>query len=100
MLQYRISKLRQALKEKKLDGLLISNFHNILYLSGFKTLTENEREAWVLITAENCYLFTDSRYLNFKFQISNSKFPFGLYILLMNPLNPRRQSNLRQFIEK
>jgi len=64
MLNQRIKKLREILREKNLDGFLVSNFYNILYLSGFRTLTENEREAWVLITAKNSYLFSDSRYLS------------------------------------
>ncbi|MFA6533358.1 MAG: Xaa-Pro peptidase family protein [Patescibacteria group bacterium] len=62
MLQERVGKLRQILKEKGLDGFFISNFYNILYLTGFKTLTDNEREGWALVTAKNVYLFTDSRY--------------------------------------
>ncbi|MFA6081262.1 MAG: Xaa-Pro peptidase family protein [Patescibacteria group bacterium] len=61
MLQERVEKLRKILKEKDLDGFLISNFYNILYLTGFKTLTDNEREGWALVTAKNVYLFTDSR---------------------------------------
>jgi len=73
MFQQRIDRLRQTLKEKNIDAMLVSNFYNILYLSGFKTLTENEREAWMLITANNSYLFSDSRYLNVKFQNSNLK---------------------------
>ena len=63
MLQQRVEKLRKILKEKSLDGFLVSNFYNILYLTGFKTLTADEREAWVLITKNNIYLFTDARYL-------------------------------------
>ena len=71
MLQQRAKKLRNILQEKNLDGFLVSNFYNILYLTGFKTLTNDEREGWGLITAKNVYLFTDSRYLNIKsaFQI-------------------------------
>ena len=62
MLQQRAKKLRNILQEKNLDGFLVSNFYNILYLTGFKTLTNDEREAWGLITKDNIYLFTDSRY--------------------------------------
>lgn len=58
----RIDGLRQTLKEKNIDAFLVSNFYNILYLSGFKTLVDNEREAWFLVTQTNEYLFTDSRY--------------------------------------
>jgi Xaa-Pro aminopeptidase len=73
MRQQRIDKLRKILLEKNLEGFLVSNFYNILYLSEFKTLTENEREGWLLITDKNTYLFTDSRYVNSKFQITNDK---------------------------
>ena len=65
MIQQRINKLRKILQEKNLDGFLVSNFFNILHLSGFKTLTENEREGWMLVTAKSIYLFSDSRYLSF-----------------------------------
>jgi len=63
MSQQRINKLRKILEEKSLDAFLVSNFYNILYLSGFKTLTENEREGWVLVTTKNTYLFSDNRYI-------------------------------------
>src|SRR3989338_9227730 len=63
MLQQRAKKLRNILQEKNLDGFLVSNFYNILYLTGFKTLTENEREGWGLVTIKNVYLFTDLRYV-------------------------------------
>lgn len=76
MLQTRIDKLRKVLREKNLDGFLVSNFYNLLYLTGFKTLTDNEREAWGLVTNKNVYLFTDSRYIknpSDKFQNPNYK---------------------------
>jgi Xaa-Pro aminopeptidase len=63
VLEQRIDKLRKILQEKNLNGFLISNFYNILYLIGFKTLTDSEREGWALITAKNIYLFTDARYI-------------------------------------
>lgn len=63
MLNQRIEKLRKILIEKNLNGFLVSNFYNILYLTGFKTLTGDEREAWGLVTKDNIYLFTDSRYI-------------------------------------
>ncbi len=59
-----IKKFKKTLQEKNLDAFLVSNFYNIFYLSGFRTLTENEREAWMLITSKNNYLFSDSRYIN------------------------------------
>ncbi|MFA6017023.1 MAG: Xaa-Pro peptidase family protein [Patescibacteria group bacterium] len=63
MLQTRVQKLQKILQEKNLDGFLVSNFYNILYLTGFKTLTDNEREGWGMVTKKNIYLFTDSRYI-------------------------------------
>lgn len=75
MFRTRISKLRNLLKDKNIDAVLVSNFYNVLYLTGFKTLTTDEREAFVLVTENNMYLFTDSRYIqkNFEFRISNFK---------------------------
>jgi len=63
MLQTRVDKLRKILVEKNLDGFLVSNFFNVFYITGFKTLTEDEREAWALVTKNSVYLFTDARYL-------------------------------------
>ncbi|MBI4009263.1 aminopeptidase P family protein [Candidatus Roizmanbacteria bacterium] len=75
MYEQRVKRLREKLKEKNIESLLISNFYNVLYLTGFKTLTTDEREAFVLVTNNNMYLFTDERYLskNDKFQMTNFK---------------------------
>ena len=78
MFQKRIDKLKQTIKEKNLDGLLVSNFYNILYLTGFKTLTENEREAFCLVTNNNTYLMTDKRYIDTKIKNQNSKIKINL----------------------
>lgn len=59
----RIEKLRSVITSKEIDAFFVSNFYNILYLTGFKTLTTDEREAFVLITKKNAYLFTDARYI-------------------------------------
>lgn len=69
-MQERIDKLRLMLAEKNIDALLVSNFYNILYLTGFKGLAPEEREAWVVVTKNNAYLMTDGRYYD---QILNSK---------------------------
>lgn len=58
----RIEKLRGIFGSNHIDAFFISNFYNILYLTGFKTLTTDEREAFVLVTKMNTYLFTDARY--------------------------------------
>lgn len=59
----RISLVRKTVINSSIDALLISNFYNILYLTGFKTLTTDEREAFALVTKTNIYLFTDARYI-------------------------------------
>lgn len=90
MLQRRVNKLRKILNENNLEGFLISNFHNILYLTDFKTLTEDEREAWALVTAKNMYLFTDSRYLNNKSQISNINLMTNNKFLILKLITPEK----------
>jgi Xaa-Pro aminopeptidase len=62
MFEKRIKSLQTKLKGKNLDSLLVSNFYNIYYLTGFAGLAPAEREAYVLVTHENLYLLTDGRY--------------------------------------
>ena len=50
------------LQTTKTDAFLVSNFHNILYTTGFETLSPMEREAYVLITKKQLFIITDSRY--------------------------------------
>ena len=59
-----VKMIQNLLSQNKIDALLVSNFYNIVYLTDFKTLSANEREAWVLLTNKNQYLFTDGRYFN------------------------------------
>jgi Xaa-Pro aminopeptidase len=62
----RITYLRKILEERKIDAILVSNFYNVFYLTDFKTLSENEREAFVVVTKKNVHLITDGRYFNSK----------------------------------
>lgn len=57
--------LQKLLSQHDIDALLISHHYNILYLTGFHGLSPEEREAWVLATKNNVYLFTDARYSHF-----------------------------------
>ncbi len=59
----RISSIRKIFTTQSIDALFISNYYNILYVTSFKTLTTDEREAFVLVTKKNIYLFTDARYV-------------------------------------
>ncbi len=66
MLQQRLNSFRKILTERQIDAFLVSSFYNILYLTGFKTLVDNERESWALVTKKDLYVFTDSRYASGK----------------------------------
>lgn len=57
---------------KNIDALLVSNYFNIFYLTRFKGLSPEEREAYLLVTKKNNYLFTDGRYFN-KLKVKNEK---------------------------
>lgn len=78
MFTNRIQKVCESFLQNNVDALLVSNFFNILYLTGFKTLTENEREAFILVTKNNTYLFTDERYIdsNLEFRVQNLEFSY------------------------
>ncbi len=54
----RIQKLRAAMREKNLDGVLITSGVNIRYISGFTSV-----DGLVLVTQNDLRLFTDFRYI-------------------------------------
>lgn len=58
----RNANLRLLMNKLGIDALLVSRFFDILYLTGFKTLSPTEREAFVLVTKKHTYLFSDGRY--------------------------------------
>lgn len=63
-MQKRVERVRNSLTKEKIDAILISNFYNILYLTGFKGLSSQEREAWAVITKTKVFLMTDARYFD------------------------------------
>ena len=93
----RINKVRETLRDKGIDSLLISNFFNILYLTGFKTLTKDEREAFVLVTKKKIYLFSDERYLD-----GSSKFEVGSLKLELKLIKPEKGliSHLQEIVKE
>lgn len=92
-----LKNLKNKFKKLKIDSFLVSNYYNIFYLSGFKTLTVNEREAWLLITKKNNYLFTDGRYFQ---KIQNLKLKSQTYQteIILKLLTPEK--NLFYHIKK
>jgi Xaa-Pro aminopeptidase len=72
----RIEKLRDLIKSDGYDGLFITNQDNIKYLTGFSGLSENEREAFLLVTLKNAFLLTFPTY----FEMLDNKIP-GIKVL-------------------
>ena len=59
LVETRLKKVRELLKEKDLDALLITGRANVFYLSLFKSTN-----ACILLTREDNYLLTDARYID------------------------------------
>ncbi len=57
----RLGKVKKFLR-KDFDALFVSSVPNITYLINFTGFSNEEREAYLLITKRNCYVFTDARY--------------------------------------
>lgn len=55
-------KLRELLKERNLDALLVSSHHNILYLTSFNGFIPEDRDGFLLITKNTKYIITSSLY--------------------------------------
>jgi len=57
IIQNRIKNVRRQLKRKKLDAFLLVHPANVSYVTGF-----SGHESWAMITKNQFYLLTDSRY--------------------------------------
>ncbi len=60
----RILKLRELFSHENIDGLFITNQHNVSYLSGFFGLSPNEREGFFFVTKYHAYLLTFPTYFD------------------------------------
>jgi Xaa-Pro aminopeptidase len=58
MIEKRLKKLRAKMKEKKIEAVMVSKRENYMYLSGF-----TGSSAHLVITGNNAFLVTDSRYV-------------------------------------
>lgn len=84
MFKTRIDLLQDSLSDHEIDALLLTSSYNIAYLTGIHAFSIEEREARILITTKNSYLFTDARYLEMvkplsfiKIREINSSNPFS-----------------------
>lgn len=57
-----LSHLRDLLVKEAIDAILITSQPNIIYLTGYAGFSAVEREAYLLITKNSQYIFTDLRY--------------------------------------
>ena len=53
----RLNKLRRSLKKSGADSMLVTNFTNVTYLTGF-----TGDDSYLLITQQDAWLLSDSRY--------------------------------------
>lgn len=83
MFQNRIKSLQDRLSDQEIDALLITSNYNISYLTGILAFSVEEREARVLVSKKQIYLFTDARYT----QMVKSNSPF-VTLLEANFSNP------------
>lgn len=59
----RLLQLRALFDTFRIDALLVSTVANIIYLTGFEGLDLFDRNAYILITKHNAYIFTHGIYL-------------------------------------
>lgn len=94
MFYQRIKRVREKLKEQKLDGLLISSAPNIFYLTGIIFFEPTEREGFLLITRNKNYLITSSLYAEAVGQ------HLGDTTLLETTVSRSIKKNLKDVLEK
>ena len=58
----RLKLLHSEIESQNLDGVLITNIPNIIYLTNYSGFSEVEREAFLLITPKTQIILTDGRY--------------------------------------
>ncbi|KKQ66405.1 MAG: Xaa-Pro aminopeptidase [Candidatus Daviesbacteria bacterium GW2011_GWA2_38_24] len=57
-----LDKIKNSLKTRKVDAVLVSSHANITHLTGYSNFSKEEREAYLFITEDAQYLLTDGRY--------------------------------------
>lgn len=89
--QNRVYLLRTDMQNKQLDAMLISSIPNIVYLTGLSMFSDEEREAFVLITRDKLFVITDRRYkyavLEKNYEVIELTSKYRLDVLLKKILN-------------
>lgn len=62
MFDRRVKEVRQKLLKEKVDGVLVCDVDNIVYLTGYVNFSKEEREAYLVITKDEQIIITDARY--------------------------------------
>jgi len=62
MVPSRLARIREAMKDQELDGLIINHWANVVYATGFDGIADIENPHIALITADRAIAFIDSRY--------------------------------------
>ena len=65
----RVKRFKKILKEKGLDGFIVTSPVNIYYLTGFRGVSATEREAILVVNPSKVILITD--YTNMKLPVLN-----------------------------
>lgn len=58
----RFKNLQATLAAKRFDGFIVTNYHNIFYLTGFRGVSPTEREALLVVTRNDSTLITARLY--------------------------------------
>jgi len=66
----RLQKIKQLL-QKDFDALLVSSIPNIIYLTCFRGFSDQEREAYLLLTKGKNYIFSNGLYSQTAREIKN-----------------------------
>lgn len=61
-MENRLQNIRVILKSQSLDAVLISSHPNLIYTTNYAGFYAEERDAYVLITKNNAYIFTHALY--------------------------------------
>lgn len=90
----RLTNLRALMKVQKLDAVFVSSIPNIIYLTGFSAFTTEDRDAFLLITQRDQFIFTHGIYKE-----AVKKNIKGFTLIEMSRENPTGRS-IEQLIHK